>query len=392
MTTLTGSRPPLALLVFGSVLSSTLLIPGLRPYMAHWAPGSESAVHAFLALGLLGAVAVSPFVGKLARTLRSSARLATVAAMLDAVLLGGLALGGDVRLLFALRIAQGALNLTVLSVLLGAAPAGDRNRVGSQYGLLGAAIMLGVALGAPLGTVCLRFGVTGPIVTGAFVELSVALLIPYAKLEEPSRLARTVPLAALPWLPMLWVFAERLAVGLFVVTFALHAKECLMLTDAGYGAAISAFMVPFVLAVYPAGRLSDRFGAPFVASLALGLYGSCWIALAGAGQTLVLPMMLLLGVASAAIFAAGLRESATSRDVTLRIASMSALNSAGSLGMLVGTASAGILSAVLRSYGAESDAVHELIFRIAGVAELAAAFGTITVVLVLQRATRLVRS
>ena len=113
MTTSKRALHVLALLVFGSVLSSTLLIPALRPFMALRAPGNESATHAFISLRLLGAVAVSPFVSRLSRLVGNTSRLVVVMALLDAALLAWLSVARELSVLLAVRTVQGALNLGV---------------------------------------------------------------------------------------------------------------------------------------------------------------------------------------------------------------------------------------------------------------------------------------
>lgn len=392
MTASKRAQHSLTLLVFGSVLSSTLLIPAVRPFMALRAPGNDSATHAFMALSLAGAVVAAPFVSRLSRASRNTVRLSVVVALLDAAVLCWLSYAQDLRLLLGLRALQGALNLTLLSLLLGAAPAQDGQRLGARYGWLGAAMMSGVALGAPLGSLCLRLGASGPLRVGALLELAVAAAIPLAGLLTPAPRISTSSLASLPWRPMLWAFAERSAVGLFVVTFALHARNCLGISDEQVGWMLSAFMVPFVLATYPAGAISDRFGAEAVAIAGLTLYGCAWLLLTIAGVHQLVPLLMLLGVSSAAVFAAGLRVGGSASNVATRIAAMSALNSAGSLGMLCGTAAAGIISAALRSRGAASHSAHELVLQLAGATQLLAAALTAALFLFQRRSVRLVRS
>jgi MFS family permease len=382
----------LASLVFGSVLSGTLLIPALRPFMALRAPGNESATHAFMSLSLLGAVVAAPFVSRLSRAVGNTTLLVTTLALLDAASLAWLSIATNLHVLLAVRTLQGALNLSVLSLLMGAAPSGDARRLGARYGLLGAAVMLGVALGAPLGSLCLRFGPAAALRFGALVEVVVAIGLPFAGLLNARVRATAAAPSALPWVPMLWAFTERLAVGLFVVTFAFHAKSCLGVSDQYVGWLLSAFMLPFVVTVYPAGRLSDRVGPTPIAVAGLTLYGFCWLALGAASVSEAPVVLLLLGTSSAAVFAAGLRISGGVPDVTTRIAAMSALNSAGSLGMLVGTATAGILSAVLRRHGAGPHAVHDLVLHLAGAAQMSAAVVTAAMVLLQRRSLRLVRS
>jgi Major Facilitator Superfamily len=391
MTASNRALPAVAMLICGTVLSSTLLIPAVRPFMAVRAPGNEGAAHAFMALNLLGGALAAPFVARLWRAVRSATTLAAGLALLDAALLGWLAVGVDWRVLLVVRTVQGALNLAVLSLLLGAAPCDEGRQSGARYGVLGAAMMMGVALGAPLGTLCMRWGVTGPLLAGALLELSVALLLPLSRLQ-PARAAAPRSCVELPWLPMAWVFAERMAVGLFVVTFAFHATRCLGATDARVGVAFTTFMVPFVLAVYPAGYVSDRVGTLPVALSGLALYGGGWFALARASSTNMLPVLALLGVSSAAVFAAAMRQAGATTSAEDRIRSMSALNSAGSVGMLLGTALAGVLSAALRGRGAEPHLAHHLLLQLSGLVQLCAACASVAVALLSRRASRLVGS
>src|SRR6478735_6444756 len=157
------------------------------------------------------------------KTTKLIARLAA----LDAASLLLLALDLPLQVILLLRTLQGALNVGALSVLLGAAPHGELSKRGSRYGMLGTAMMLGVASGAPLGTLCLRGGPTLPLLAGAFLELCVCLGVRHLALEATDQAPSRSSVRGLPWLAMAWVFAERFAVGTFVVTCSFHARECL---------------------------------------------------------------------------------------------------------------------------------------------------------------------
>jgi len=379
-----------ALLAFMCVLSGTLLIPAVRPFMAWAAPGNESAAHAFMALNMLGAVLAAPIVVRLTSKVRSPARLIAGLALADGVLLALLTCGLPLNLMLAIRTVQGALNVGALSVLLGAAPTGEQAGRGSRYGLLGAAMMLGVAAGAPLGALCLTLGARAPVLAGALLLLAVAAVVPRVAIE------RVAPSPSswrnVPFLPMAWVFAERFAIGLFVVTFSFHARECLGISDRRVGLLLTAFLLPFGGAVYPAGMLTDRWGAAKVAVLGLFAYGAAFLALPSASELQLLPLMLLLGLSSAAVFAAAMREAAKGANVAARIAAMSGLSSAGSLGMLLGTALAGIASAAFRAHGQPAPAAHSLIFVVGGVAQLAVATSTFALATFAPRLARSIRS
>lgn len=379
-----------ALLAFMCVLSGTLLIPAVRPFMAWAAPGNESAAHAFMALNMLGAVLAAPIVVKLTSQVRSPARLIAALALGDGVLLGLLTFGLPLSVMLVIRTVQGALNVGALSVLLGSAPTGEHAGRGSRYGLLGAAMMLGVAAGAPLGTICLTLGARAPVLAGSLLLLAVAAVVPRVSLDRaaPGQGSwRNVPLS-----PMAWVFAERFAIGLFVVTFSFHARKCLGVSDARIGLLLTVFLLPFGLGVYPAGMLTDRVGTRGVALGGLGAYGVAFLCLPQASEMQLLWVMLLLGLSSAAVFAAAMREASKGADVGTRIAAMSALTSSGSLGMLLGTAVAGIASAVLRSHGHSAHGGHSFIFVVGGATQLLVAFLTFAFAGSAQRVAQPIRS
>jgi predicted MFS family arabinose efflux permease len=386
MTSYRRSLLPVTLLVVGSVLSSTLLIPGVRPFVAWAAPGNEGAAHTFMALGLLGGVLGAPLFVKLSRRTQRLSVLASVLALADALLLLALVARPPLAVLLAVRTLQGALNLGLLSVILGAAPLRQGER-GSSSGALGVAVMLGVALGAPLGTLCLRLGPAGPVAVGGLLELAVAAALPFVPLSaaEPAR----PDVESLPWAPMAWVFAERLAIGLFVVTFALHARACLGATDSEIGLRMTVFMAAFVLSVYPAAALADRLGATPVATLGLIVYGFAWLALPTVDLRGTALLMPVLGGTSACAYAAAMRCAVSSHRAGSRIAAMSGINSAGALGMLCGTAVAGILSA---AHGSGAHAAHEQVLQLAGGSQVVAGLTTAAVISFARRQVRPMRS
>ncbi len=372
-------------LAYASVLSGALLIPAVRPFMARVAPGNEGAAHAFMALNMLGAVIAAPVIAKLSSTTNRNGELIARLALLDAALLLLLATGPSLHVTLALRTMQGALNVGALSVLLGTAPRGATTTRGSRYGLLGTAMMLGVASGAPLGTLCLRWGPTAPLVAAALLELSVCWGISRLPLEPALRGAERALLRDLPWQAMAWVFSERFAVGLFVVTFSFHVRECLGAAQSTVGWLLSAFMLPFCVAVYPMGQCSDRFGSRAIAVLGLFVYGLGFLALPNADVRQLAGLMAVLGLSSAAVFASALRECAASVAPQERVTAMSALNSAGSLGMLLGTATAGITTAAFRVHGLGIPNAHALVFRIGGATQLCVAAASVSAALVMQR-------
>ena len=387
----TSSLVATAALAFASVLSGTLLIPVVRPIM-HWvAPGNESATHAFMAFNLLGGVVAAPIIARIARRATSPATLVAAMALADGALLLLIASGLPLSAMLIVRTIQGALNIGVLSTLMGATRSGVAAKRGARYGLLGMAMMLGVALGAPLGTACLSLGLSVPILASAALNLAVALSVRLARLEPQSEPNSALVAKVTLWRPALWVFAERFSVGLFVVTFALHVRACLGTSDARNGLLLTAFLVPFALAVYPAGRIADRLEGRSFAALGLCVYGVGFLLLRVATESQLLLLMPTLGLASAVIFASAMREVASVDNSQSRVVAMSILNSAGNLGMLLGTAIAGIVSATLRAHGGSLHSAHALVFGIGGAVPLGIASLTLGALVIAQRGARSVR-
>jgi MFS family permease len=364
------------LLVLGTMLPGMVLIPAVRPFIAAFHGGSEPAMHAFMSVNLLGAILGGPLVVGLAE--RGGARRAwrLRLALLDGSLLLACLLPLPIPLLLTTRAVQGAASMGVLSLLLGAVRGDAPGTHGRAMGLAGAAMMVAVALGAPLGTLLLSLGPAAPVLAGGALQLAVG----FASLRVPAS-AEVTQGAMRPWrlfadhrplaLPTLWLAAERFTVGCFVVTFALFAHQTLGLSDAHVGFLYSCFLLPFALASYPLGRMAERVERGALVAAGSLLYGAMFMLL-GIVPAAALPAVLLCaGVAAAAIYAPSLCLAATVVPPALRATSMSVVNAAGSLGMLLGTALAGILGSVLARRGWDRAESATLIFCIAGAVQLA---------------------
>lgn len=54
----------LALLVLIQMLPATLVTPAIRPFFATWHGGHEGAMHAFMALNMLGGLLAAPWLAR----------------------------------------------------------------------------------------------------------------------------------------------------------------------------------------------------------------------------------------------------------------------------------------------------------------------------------------
>ena len=342
----------LASLVFVQMLCATMIAPSIRPLFALHHGGREGPMHAFMGVNMLGAIAGALWVGRLLARGRPAHRLLSVLAGLDALLLVGVALPLPTGVVLALRAVEGLAHVGAATALV-VTMAGDRATTDRRraMGLAGAAIMFAVATGSALGGALLWLHPTAPFFAGAALAASIALAAPHV---SELRVAAPRPAAPRRGFPrrltssIAAAFVSRFTIGCLVVTFALFAHRAHGLSDAAVGGLYALLTYPFALLTYPAARLTARVGrAPMLLGGGL-VYGGALGALALA-PTWALPIcMLVAGAGSAALFAAILCHAA-SGTADERANGMAWVNAAGALGMLLGPAFAGILSAVLRA-------------------------------------------
>jgi len=365
-----------AMLCACSVLSSTLMIPAVRPFMASYHGAPEYALHAFMTVNMVGAILGAPLFAWLADKTGDRGRLLIGLAVVDGGLLLACTAPLPVGAILGLRTLQGAANVGGLSILMGAARGGDPKKHGRTMGMIGAAIMGAVALGAPLGTLLLSLGPAAPAIAGGCLQLGVAAyLVRYRvpatgrseRTRHPFRLLREAPLLRLP---TLWVTAERFTVGTFVVSFALYGHRALELSDGQVGALFSWFLLPFAIATYPLSRLAERIPRAGMLAMGTALYGIAFMIMGVVPASGLWAVMLLAGLSSAAIYAPSLCYTATLSPKGSRAMAMALVNAGGSLGMMMGTALAGIASAVLTRAGWTANELYPAIFFSAGVVEL----------------------
>ena len=138
---------------------------------------------------------------------------------------------------------------------------------GRVMGLTGGGIMLGVALGAPLGGALGRDDPLLPLYVGAVVVTVGAVLARWL-LEEtggksearPSfrRILEDLRGAPLIAAPLAFAFADRFTVGFYTTTFSLFLSGIHGFSPPQIGLHMSIFMLPFALLSYPFGRLAER--------------------------------------------------------------------------------------------------------------------------------------
>ena len=347
------SRTLIALATILTLIPVTLLVPGLHELVQVRHGGSAAEAHAFMTVNMLSGIIAVPLVMRWQR--RAGSVRAWVASLLalDAVVFLAMRAAPSLTTLLTLRAVDGALHLPAITLLMVAANRLAGPRRGGSLGLLGSSLMIGVAIGSPLGGRLVDRSPPLVYVVGAVAFVlagAIALGIRLPRAEQtrtPSRRYAWNTGIRLAWVPLTYAFMDRFAIGVFVSTFTLFLGDVHRATGSQRGLLMALFLVPFALLCWPAGKLADRIGwyRPLVISNVLfGLVFAMYARVPFA----VLPwLMVLSGVLSALMFAPNLLLTS---EVARRAGDgvFGAFQIAGSIGFLIGPALGGVLVSQLR--------------------------------------------
>jgi MFS family permease len=334
------------------MLPATLLSPAVRPFFHGLHGGSESAMHAFMSVNMIGAVAAAWLLGRSPSLRALAERRLSLLVALDATSLLAIGVASSVAQVLALRAIEGALHVGVASLLLSRVAA--RGRAHDEPRVVpaaGAAVVFAIALGSSLGGLVVSAGARAPMLLAGILLLVVATIVPRGDVApsptRPDGARAVADERPLCWQLVAGAFVTRFTVGCLVVSFSLFAHRVHALSDRQIGFLYSALTLPFALATYPAGALGRRwpraillFGGGAGTALGFGVLGA--VPTPALGVT-----MAILGVASALVFSA-LVGYAAARPEPVRPRAFIALNGAGCAGMLCGPIAAGIVCAVGR--------------------------------------------
>lgn len=370
-----GGTAVVATMAFLVMLGAGVVIPAVRPMFASIG-ASESQMHAFMSVNMIGAAVGAPLLGAWADRRRIHRALVIALAVADAALLFATTLHVGVGALLALRVLQGATNVGVLSITLGAIATAGRSHARAA-GVGGSAVMVAVAIGPAVGGALLRLGPMMPVRFASGLALAAALVAvlcgaPLSSRGERPRTSESIKtLLRDPHLvvPAALAFAERFTVGCFVVTFALYAHEVRHLTDTQTALSYSLFLVPFAVATYPLARARrlSRATMLFAGGIA---YGVTFLTFGVTSGLQLAAALVVAGASSAMVYAPSLCFVAAAGAGGKRATAMAVFHAAGCLGMMLGPAVAGIASAILRRAGTAAQTRYALIFVIGGVAQL----------------------
>jgi len=363
----------IALATILTLIPVTLLVPGLRELVQVAHGGSASAAHAFMTVNMMTGIIAVPLVMRWQRQAGSVRVWVAALLALDAIVFLGMRAAPDLTWLMVLRGIDGALHLPAITLLMVAANRLAGPRRGGSLGLLGSSLMIGVAIGSPLGGRLVDQSPGLVYLTGAAIFLLAAVIalgiaLPHTEqVRTPSRRYEWNTQIKLAWVPLSYAFMDRFVIGVFVSTFTLFLGDVHRATGAQRGMLMALFLVPFALLCWPAGRLADRIGwyRPLVISNVL--FGAVFAMYARVPLAMLPLLMVLSGVLSALMFAPNLLLTS---EVARRAGDgiFGAFQIAGSVGFLLGPALGGVLVSALRS---ETGAVdYDRIFMLVGALEM----------------------
>lgn len=366
-------------IAFLMLIPVTLPVPVLRTLVHERFGVSELLTSLFMSINMLGAVLAAPLVGAVADRLGRRRRIALVAMVVDALSFFAMTLPAPFAVFMALRFVEGAAHITALSMLMSLAstsvPEAQRGRA---LGLVGAGLLLGVAVGAPIGGAIGATDPLRPLLVGGFVMgLAAALAAMVLRDDETGREERPATAGlrvALreQWrlvVPLLFAFADRFTVGFYTTTFSLYLSR---VHDAGppqIGLLISVFMLPFAILSYPFGWLSERTSRVLLLGIGSVVYGIGTASLALWSPDALVFVMAAIGVSAAVMFVPTMLLATEYASDALRSTALSAFNAAGSLGFIVGPLVGGWIS---ESFGSAGDwrTGYAMAFAVAGGTEV----------------------
>jgi MFS family permease len=358
---------------------------------------SEFMTSLFMSINMVGAVCAAPAVGVVADRFGRRVPLIVAAAIGDGVLL--LAMTADVPfgVFMGLRFLEGCAHIAALSLVLSLAANGPEERRGRTMGLVGSGIMMGVALGAPIGGALGREDPLLPLYIGSAFVLVAAAVARGTLVERNAGEARPSAAEMIGALrehrrllaPLAFAFADRFTVGFYTTTFSLYLSRIHDFTPGRIGLQIMLFMLPFALLSYPFGRFAENHSRVRMLCVGSLVYGVLTISLTFWSTPWLPVAMVALGIASAVMFVPTLLLTTELAPPEIRSTALGAFNSAGSLGFIVGPAAGGLISQTVAA--SEGWALgYRAAFSVAGISEIVcvAVALPLLVRLVRQRATQ----
>lgn len=335
--------PSLFLMV--AMFNLTLIVAGLKELIVDDLGGTAGDASLFFSIEMLAYIVFAPLWGLVSDRLGRRRPLVVIGFAISGLIylsyLYVQTLGG----LLSLRFVQGAASVMGWSILMATVlDQPDEARRGRHMGFMGACLIFGISIGAPIGGYISReLGTRAPLLVSGVLFLLLALGA--FALAEPRRARRQVSVLDILatarrqprlFLPYLFQFADRFTVGFFLVLFPQYLATLGVDDPAVRGRYLALFLLPFAFLQYFTGRLSERVGPfwPMIGgSFAYGLV----LCLVGVSDLFGLWwVMAALGVLAALMFPPAMSLVGQWSERETRASAMGGFNLAGSLGFAIG--------------------------------------------------------
>ena len=327
------------------MLNLTLIVAGLKELIMDELGGQEEHVSLFFSIEMVAYIIFAPLWGLMSDRLGRRRPFIAVGFLMSAAIYASYSQIDNLPLLLGLRFVQGAFSVMGWSILMAMVlDQPDEKRRGRYMGLMGASLILGVSIGAPLGGYLSRsYGAYAPLDAAAalFFVLalgSLGLSGSREKRDQVSLREIAASLAEKPKLlvPALFYLVDRYAVGFIVVLFPLYLETLGISDPAKKGQILGLFLVPFAFLQVLGGWLTERIGPWKPLLIGSLLYG---IALCTVGYSDLYStqwVMFVLGVLAAIMFPPAITLTAQLSDAKTRGSAMGGFNLAGSVGFAIG--------------------------------------------------------
>jgi MFS transporter, DHA1 family, tetracycline resistance protein len=252
----------------------------------------------------------------------------------------------NIWLLYAARFIEGTFSIAVVSMLMTmAVDMAPANRRGMTLGIFTLGMLIGNAVGAPLGGVLsTNMGYAAPFFLGTVLLFGIAVVVALFVRDTPSlahayRLRES--LAVLRTNPRLYVpyafsLLDRLTVGFFVGQFPVLATEIYGLKPSQTGAYLAAFLACFALFSPLGGLLSDRLGRVYPMLLGTVVYGLMLMLVGRVGPEMLYVVMMVGGLSGAVLYPPSIALVGDYAGPSQRGVAMGGFNLAGSIGFAAG--------------------------------------------------------
>jgi DHA1 family tetracycline resistance protein-like MFS transporter len=342
----------LSAVVFMAMFNLTLVSPGLPDYMNEtFNEDSPLYIGIFTAAEMVAYILFAPVWGVLSDRRERRVPFVTMGLGMSAIFFLLMPAIDSYWPLIAVRFVQGAFTVAAWSVAMTMALdwAGPENR-GRTMGVLGTGMMMGMALGAPLGgVVAERWMITGPFIV-AHAVFVVALCLSLLTLREPEqrreRVKSQVPLReeADLWIPSSYGFVERFTAGFFITLFPKFVQDVLGLSISMSGMYLGVFFLPFGVLQYSFGRLTDRWGPlPFIV-IGSVVYGAIMMVVTYLQPAPLAIAMICLGAMAAGMLPASLVLVGSYSRPETHGRAMGLFNAMGSVGFAAGLMGSAVIA------------------------------------------------